>query len=170
LVFRIRKTDLSHPHRSVAVPALTTLHYVTAFTNSSIKRVRRRHYCRPLPKEPSKRLSPQTAQAQLKHHQFIPGRARLHKTFANAISLVHPIAETRALNCTILQSLPSFPTSNLKYGPATAAPGGSQRLFGLGQSSNPYPFHYRAAFAFSAFSYPLPNSFPRGSPATDSMF
>jgi hypothetical protein len=23
----------------------------------------------------------------------------LHKTFANAISLVHPIAETRVLNC-----------------------------------------------------------------------
>jgi hypothetical protein len=39
LVFRTRKTDLSHPHRSVVVPALTTLHYVAAFTNSSIKSV-----------------------------------------------------------------------------------------------------------------------------------
>jgi hypothetical protein len=37
LVFRTRKTDLSHPHHSVVVPALTTLHYVTALTNSSIK-------------------------------------------------------------------------------------------------------------------------------------
>jgi hypothetical protein len=38
-VFRTRKADLSHPYRSVVVPALTTLHYVTAFTNWSIKSV-----------------------------------------------------------------------------------------------------------------------------------
>jgi hypothetical protein len=63
------------------------------------KRVRRRHHCRPLPKEPPKRLSPQTAQAQLKHHHADAGLAVLHKTFANTISLVHLIAETRALNC-----------------------------------------------------------------------
>src|ERR1700710_2798919 len=36
------------------------------------KRLRTGHHCRPLPKEPSKRLSPQTAQVQLKHHQLIP--------------------------------------------------------------------------------------------------
>ncbi|OXC79345.1 hypothetical protein BSU04_07445 [Caballeronia sordidicola] len=38
-MFCTRKTDLSHPHRSVVVPALTTLHYATAFTNASVKSV-----------------------------------------------------------------------------------------------------------------------------------
>ena len=118
------------------------------------QRVRRQHCCRPLPKEPPKRLSPQAAQAQLKYRATDTGLANLRKPFANIISLIHPIAETRALNCSKAVS-PSFPASNLKYGPATATPRGSLHPFGSGQSSNPYPFHYRAAFAFSAFSYPL---------------
>lgn len=38
---------------------------------------------------------------------------------------------------------------------ATIAPRGSQRTFVLGQILNPYPTHYRRAFAFSTVPYPL---------------
>ena len=43
-----------------------------------------------------------------------------------------------------------------KFAAACAvAPETSQRAFTLGQISNPYPPHYRTAFAFCFFLYPL---------------
>ena len=53
------------------------------------------------------------------------------------------------------QSLPSCPTSDLKYWLTTATPRGSLHPFGSGQSLNPYANHYSPPFAFSVFSYPL---------------
>ena len=45
---------------------------------------------------------------------------------------------------------------NLKRGLATTAPHGSLHPFRSGQILNPYASHYSPPFAFSAFSYPLP--------------
>ena len=42
----------------------------------------------------------------------------------------------------------------------TAAPGGSGHPFGLGQILNPYPVHYKPAFAFSTILCPLHQQLP----------
>jgi hypothetical protein len=75
----------------------------------------------------------------------------------------HPLRLPSAAPSLMPKDLGAFPESGIQTGRrrfATAAPHGSLRPFELGQSSNPYPLHYRAAFAFSAFSYPLPQQLP----------
>lgn len=67
-----------------------------------------------------------------------------------------PSTGSKALNClaTVSSKLPC--KQALDTGPRQLLPRGSLRPFEPGQSSNPYPDHYSPAFAFSAFSYPLP--------------
>src|SRR5260370_14247889 len=76
-----------------------------------------------------------------------------------ATLLAHLIDETKALNRR-KRSLSSFPVSNLKWTPATTAPYGSLRPFRPEQILNSYAVSYRPPFAFSAFSYPLPQQLP----------
>jgi hypothetical protein len=64
-------------------------------------------------------------------------------------------AEPTLLSATFMLNLEWSMTMESIQSPTTVAPGGRQHPFGFGQSLNPYPHHYSAAFASSTILRPL---------------
>jgi hypothetical protein len=133
-------------------------------------RVRGRPYDLPLPSEPSERLSPHSAQALIRHREAPGDQVTV---IAFTIRVCNRLTWRRTAGQSMLDQRAAAPGGPSMASIATLIvssnhtgltfpslsrdprPGGSQPPFRAGQFANPYPVHYRPAFASSAIPYPL---------------